>query len=110
MFNLLGYVVAAYLLMDEYFNCVDENNHWELGGRPEYSLNSFVYCSPDPVGWRYVVETADVFDEPENFTEFLKMIDHEGFVLKREYAGARDCLKRLKDRQKSADDTLLELL
>lgn len=98
------------LLMDEFFDCVDENNHWVLGSREEFCINVFEYRSPEPVGWRYVVEIDDVFEVPENYAELLKIIDHDGFVLKREYAGARDYLKQLKDRQKSADDTLLDLL
>lgn len=58
------------------------------------------YGMPDEVGWLYEIDVANIREKRFLHKETLTVLDDDVFCLKKEYTAARECLKKLLDKQK----------
>lgn len=58
------------------------------------------YGAPDEVGWLYEIDVGKIRAKKYLYKEMLAAMDNNDFCLKKEYYAARECLKKLLDKQK----------
>jgi hypothetical protein len=67
------------------------------------------YGDPEPVGWVLEFDIAEVRKKRTKYKELLEMLDADDFVLKCEFADAREYLSALVTKQKPTGDGLFDL-
>lgn len=64
----------------------------------------------DEAGYLCEFSIADIRKEPDNYKDMLVELDDNNFILKKQYLAAKKFMKELATRQKTEDDSLLDLL
>ena len=58
------------------------------------------YGVPDEVGWLFEIDVGKIRAKKYLYKETIAALDNNDFCLKKEYNAARECLKKLLDKQK----------
>lgn len=69
-----------------------------------------VHGEPEIAGRHFIAELSTVLENSEDYDTFIKLLNDEKFIYKIQYNSARKCLEELKAKQKSVDESLLDLL
>ncbi len=89
-------------LREQYAYVYDDNTGEDVLVRTDEITYDYLseYGKPDVVGWLYEIDIDNLLQKKFLYKDMIAALDSDGFSLKKEYAAARDCLNKLRDKQK----------
>ena len=81
-----GLVVNRYMLINGNWDNPDEGESWDLVDEADVDeLYIDRYGEPDIEGYNLEVEISEIIDNPDSYLDFVEVIEHDSFPLKKEY-------------------------